>query len=145
MNKVFKQVCVNVLTVMVSFFLLYIVKSVNKGNFLDISECFGADFVFIMISALATTAGWRFAEGIEGWWPYNVFLCVEGMVLFFEYGYALGESSDILITITKWTAVAFIIFYILENMIICLYFRNAKTHYKNGTDSYSYKDREREE
>ena len=71
MEKVIKQLVVNVGIVMISILLLFFVKSLASGQIIAMDELLGAEFIFILISALLTTIGWRFAEGIGGGWLYR--------------------------------------------------------------------------
>lgn len=147
MRKVVKQLVVNIGIAMFSLLLLFIIKSLANGQFITIEQFLCAEFIFALISALMTTIGWRFAEGIVGCWWYNFLLTGEAIILLIEYGYALSEStpSSVLLIFTAITAILSGIFYVLENIIIYTYFRKKSTADAVNVmerTSYSYKDRE---
>jgi len=147
MRKVVKQLVVNIGIAMLSLLLLFFIKSLANEQIITIEQFLCAEFIFALISALLTTIGWRFAEGIAGCWLYDFFLSGEVVFLLIEYGYALSEStpSPVLLIFTEITTILFIIFYVLENIIIYKYFSKKSTADAVnviGRTSYSYRERE---
>lgn len=144
-EKVTKQVAVNIGIAMISILLLFFIKCLTWGQIIAMEELLGAEFIFVLISALMTTIGWRFAEGIEGQWVYNILLAAEVVFLLVEYGYALSEASlsEVFSVFMRVTTVVFVVFYALENIIIYKYFivinRSVATVERTN---YSYKERE---
>jgi len=71
---------VNLILVIVSVAVIFIAKTFANERMLAWTEYLGSDIMFVMITSLVTTIGWRFSENIVGHWIYNMIVCV---VLFF--------------------------------------------------------------
>ena len=136
MEKIIKQVTINLILVVVSVLVIFIAKTFVEGKLLGWKAYLGTDIVFVMITSLVTTIGWRFSENIKGHWLYNVII---GIVLFFfsmQYGMSIALSNDILKCSIAISLVIFLLFYFIENGIIIVYFKKSlKT-----IDKLSYND-----
>ena len=125
MEKIVKQVTINFILVVVSVLVIFFAKTFVEGKVLGWKAYLGTDVVFVMITSLVTTIGWRFSENIKGHWLYNI---IVGLVLFFfsiEYGVAIALSNDILKYSIAVSLVFFLFFYLIENCIIIVYFKKS--------------------
>lgn len=72
MEKVQKQIVVNVLIIVISIIVIFIAQTVASGKISPWREYLGDDFLLVLITSLGTTVGWRFSENIKGKWGYNL-------------------------------------------------------------------------
>ena len=136
MRKIIKQIVVNSILVIVSVAVIFIAKTFANEGLLEWKEYLGSDIIFVMITSLVTTVGWRFSENIVGHWLYNVMICV---ILFFfslEYGMAMIKWNDVLLYGVCISFVVFLFFYFIENCIIIYYFKKTV----KVIDKLSYSD-----
>ena len=122
MKKIIKQITINLILVIVSVAVIFLAKTFANEGLLAWEEYLGSDIIFVMITSLVTTIGWRFSEDIVGHWLYNVIICV---ILFFfslEYGMSMIKWNDVLLYGVIISSVVFLIFYFIENCIIIHYF-----------------------
>lgn len=126
MEKIKKQVMVNLILVIVSVIVIFIAKTVANDKVLVWKEYLGTDIIFVMITSLVTTVGWRFSENIIGHWLYNIII---GIIVFFltlEYGIAMVKRNSFILNGIIISMVVFLVFYLVENLIIIFYFRRAE-------------------
>lgn len=125
MKKKKKQIMVNLILVIVSVAVIFIAKTFANERMLAWTEYLGSDIMFVMITSLVTTIGWRFSENIVGHWIYNMIVCV---VLFFfslEYGMSLIKWNNVLLYGVVISSIVFLILYFIENCIIIYYFKKS--------------------
>lgn len=99
------------------------------------ARVFGDDFLLVLITSLGTTVGWRFSENIIGKWYYNILVVVLLFLLTLFYGIAMAiEMNEVLLLFIEIGTVAFILFYVLENVVIVkeLYRRNNSSKSNNS-------------
>lgn len=132
MDKIKKQITVNMVLVVVSVFVIFLAKSYNADSLLGWRYWLGADIVFVMITSLATMLGWRFVEDIKGPWLYNILIGVLVLGLGVEYGLAIANCNDFLISCILISLILFLFFYTIENLLVVLYFkRREKDNMRN--------------
>lgn len=122
MEKIRKQITINCLLVVVSVLVIFISKTWSVGKILSYREYLGTDIIFVMITSLVTTIGWRFAENIVGHWVYNVIIALVLFFFTFEYGTAVSTTNNILTTSIVISLVVFLLVYIVENILIIFHF-----------------------
>lgn len=136
MDKVNKQIKLNVALVFLSCLVIFIARSIALGKIATLHECVGADIVFTMITSLATTGTWRIVEDIEGELLYNAFLLIVIIVFSIIYGAAIiSSNNDAVFTFIVSCAVLFVIMYFAENIIIIRHFKKMQI----CTTDYRYK------
>lgn len=59
MEKVRKQIIINIVLVVASVLVIVLAKCYNADSFLGWRYWLGSDIVFVMITSLATMVGWR--------------------------------------------------------------------------------------
>lgn len=136
MDKVSKQIQLNVALIFFSCVVIFIARSIALGEIATLRDCIGADIVFTMITSLATTGAWRIVEKIEGNLLYNVFLLISLAIFSIIYGAAIvTNSNEVVFTFIMIGIVLFVIIYVIENIIIIRHFRSIQV---DVTD-YGYK------
>lgn len=136
MDKVSKQIQLNVALIFFSCVVIFIARSIALGEIATLRDCIGADIVFTMITSLATTSAWRIVEKIEGHLLYNVFLLISLAIFSIIYGAAIVTNSNkVVFTFIMIGIVLFVIMYVAENIIIIRHFRSIQV---DVTD-YGYK------
>lgn len=136
MDKVSKQIQLNVALIFFSCVVIFIARSIALGEIATLRDCIGADIVFTMITSLATTGAWRIVEKIEGNLLYNVFLLISLAIFSIIYGAAIVTNSNkVVFTFIMIGIVLFVIIYVIENIIIIRHFRSIQV---DVTD-YGYK------
>lgn len=136
MRKIIKQITVNLILVIVSVAVIFMAKTFANEGLLAWKEYLSSDIIFVMITSLVTTIGWRFSENIVGHWLYNMLICV---ILFFfslEYGMSMIKWNNTLVYGVIISFVVFLVFYFIENCIIIYHF-NKKI---KVIDKLSYSD-----
>ncbi len=124
MDKVIKQIKLNVVLILLSCLVIFIARSIALGKIATLYECVGADIVFTMITSLVTTGTWRIVEDIKGDLLYDAFLLIIIIVFSIIYGAAITSSNnDAVFTLILSCAVLFVAIYIIENMIIIKHFK----------------------
>ncbi len=134
MEKIVKQVTVNLILVIVSVMVIFIAKTYASGKLLDWKEYLGTDIIFVMITSLVTTIGWRFSESVIGHWLYNIIVGVLLFLFAIEYGISMVECNSILVHGIVISLVFFLIFYFIENSIIIYHFEKLE----KSVDKLSY-------
>lgn len=136
MEKVKKQITVNVLLVVISLLVIFISQSIANQKILPWQEYLGSDFLLVLITSLGTLLGWRFSESICYKWIYNL---VIGCVMFFLilfYGISMAmEMNNLLLLFLQILSVVFVIFYVWENIIIA---KEQKRRIANIQNSVGY-------
>ncbi len=125
MDKVKKQIQLNVSLIVFSCIVIYIMKSITLGRMAGLQDCAGADIVFTMITSLATTIIWRIVETIYGHFIYNIIVAF--ILIFFAiiYGIAISMAENTVVKEFIYISVGlFIIVYMIENIIIVRYLKN---------------------
>lgn len=124
MDKVSKQIQLNVALIVFSCLVIFIAHSISLGKIATLQDCVGADIVFTMITSLAATSGWRIVEGIEGSWLYNLFVLFLTAILLVIYGSAIAATNNHAVFIfIVICAGLFVITYCFENIIIVRHFK----------------------
>lgn len=125
MEKIAKQIVVNIIIIFLSVLVIIIAKSyaANKLVF-DTNSLFGPDIVFVIISSVCTMIGWRFVESIKAHWIYNLIVGVFLFLWTIVYGFNIAGSNDFVIKCTWGVVFTAIIIYIIETVIICWHFKN---------------------
>lgn len=136
MRKIIKQIVVNSILVIVSVAVIFIAKTFANEGLLEWKEYLGSDIIFVMITSLVTTVGWRFSENIVGHWLYNVMICVILFLFSLEYGMSMIKWNDVLLYGVCISFVVFLFFYFIENCIIIYYFKKTV----KVIDKLSYSD-----
>lgn len=127
MDKVNKQIQLNVALICFSCLVIFIARSIALEKVATLQDCVGADIVFTMITSLATTGAWRIVEKIEGNLLYNVFLLIMLALFSIIYGSAIATSdNEVVFTFIVIGAVLFVIIYVIENIIIIRHFKNVQ-------------------
>jgi hypothetical protein len=142
MDKVNKQIELNVAIIVFSCLVIYIVKSVALGRMAHLHECAGADIVFTMITSLATTISWRVIEKVEGKFVFfhNIVVFVVLALFAILYGIAIATNGDeVIVEFIYIAAGAFLVIYIIENVIIVNHFKKKQTV---TVEYFGYRDRE---
>lgn len=123
MEKIIKQITVNLILVIVSVVVIFMAKTVAHNRILNWKEYLGTDIIFVMITSLVTTIGWRFSENVVGHWIYNSSVCVILFIFAVEYGMSMIQCNGILIYGIEVSLVLFLFFYFVENCIIICHFQ----------------------
>jgi hypothetical protein len=142
MDKVNKQIEQNVAIIVFSCLVIYIVKSVALGRMAYLHECAGADIVFTMITSLATTISWRVVEKVEGNFVFfhNIVVFVVLALFAILYGIAIATNgNEVIVEFIYIAAGAFLVIYIIENVIIVNHFKKKQTV---TVEYFGYRDRE---
>lgn len=122
MEKIRKQIGINVGIIILSIIVMFICKSVYGKGFMPYRYYIGTDFIFLMLTSLATTVGWRFVEAIEVHWIYNLFSYGLLIIYGYEYGMSLLTNEEVFLQIIEISSAIFLIVYFIENIIIYNYF-----------------------
>lgn len=141
MKKIRKQITVNFFLVIVSVAVIFIMKTVYNDGLLEWKRYLGTDIIFVMITSLVTTIGWRFAENITGHWVYNLILAVILFLFVMEYGMSIQYCNETLIYIIAVSIFVFLLLYIIENSIIIFHFKRIT----KSIDKLSYRNEYKEE
>lgn len=126
MKKVVKQIAVNIFLVLFSVLVIFIANSIKIGRIdFELKAYLGSDIVFVMITSLATMAGWRFSERIVAHWIYDLVFVGVLLLFVFEYGISVAENAanKILIDFIYVSCFVFLAVYAVENIIVIHYFR----------------------
>lgn len=119
MEKVAKQIVVNILLIGISILVIFVAQSVAGGKLLPWQEYLGDDFLLVLITSLGTTVGWRFSENIIGKWYYNILVVVLLFLLTLFYGIAMAiEMNEVLLLFIEIGTVAFILFFMYWKMLL---------------------------
>lgn len=137
MEKILKQITVNLILVIVSVIVIFIAKTYANGKLLDWREYLGTDIIFVMITSLVTTIGWRFSESVIGHWLYNIVVCVILFLFAIEYGMSMVKCNSVLVHGIVISLVIFLLFYFIENSIIIYHFKKLE----KSVDKLSYNDK----
>jgi hypothetical protein len=127
MDKVGKQIGVNVLLILFSCIVIFIVKSVDLGRFAQLKECVGSDIVFTMITSLVTTVTWRYFEQVEGKYLFLYNIVVAFVMILFAILYGMSivvDENEVVINFTYISFGLFMAVYIIENVLIINHFKN---------------------
>lgn len=135
-EKIFKQIVINITLIFVSVLVVFAAKTFEADKILSVKAYLGSDIMFILITSLFTTLGWRFVEHITGNWIYNIVVIVILFYFTFEYGVSIIKRDGFIIDSISISIFVFIAFYIAENIIIVNHFNRQK---KSG-DNISYRD-----
>ena len=92
MSKVRKQMIINLLLVVVSAIVIVLAKSIPAGTLLPFGSYLGSDIVFVVISSLVGTMGWRYIENIHSW-GWDLFSVVALLVFSVFYGAAMATLN----------------------------------------------------
>lgn len=125
MEKIKKQITVNLVLVIASVFVIFIAKTCASGKLLGWKGYLGTDIIFVMITSLVTTIGWRFSESVAGHWVYNIIVCAVLFLFSVEYGISMIKCNSILKCGIVISLVLFLVFYFIENCIIIYHFRKS--------------------
>lgn len=137
LDKAKKQIGINLVIVVFSVIVIFLSKSIQAGGFLLSIECYlGSDIIFVMITSLTTTVGWRCIEGIHKW-GWNVFVFFFLLVLSLIYGLSIASLSPFIIILIECMLIVFLISTFVENLIIFCYFRHTENTSKKK-NCYNY-------
>ena len=143
MSKIRKQMVINLLLVIASGAVIVLAKSIPAGKLLPYGEYLGSDIVFVVISALVGTMGWRYVEEIHSWW-WNLVSIVSLIAFSVFYGAAIAILNDFVKSLILGTLIAFPILYIKENVMIYRHFQREQFSRKQGQSGnylgYKYRD-----
>ena len=142
MDKISKQLLLNVVLVFFSFIIIFLVRSFAIKKFATMSDCMGSDVIFTMITSLLTTFFWRITEDIQMPFIYNIIILFIMALFFVVYGLAIADPGNkFIIDIAFIFCDVFIFVYVIENIIIVY---NLKHRFKeiNVVIDYGYKNRE---
>ena len=135
MDKVSKQIQLNVALIVFSCLVIFIAHSISLGKIAALQDCVGADIVFTMITSLATTGAWRIVEKIEGNLLYNLFVSFLLAIFLVIYGSAIADAdNNAVFVFIVICAVLFVATYLVENIIIIKHFKNIQMN----IGDYSY-------
>lgn len=123
MKKTIKQIFLNVVLIGVSILAIYIGRCVSMGGSAEFEDCLNSDFVFVLITSLASVIFWRIVEDIKGGFIVNVIDGGIAVELIGLYGVSMVESLE-LSNVIYGSFWAFVVAYILENVIIICHFAN---------------------
>lgn len=141
MDKVVKQLVINVVIIFVSVIVIFVAKSFSTGEIMEWKEYLGADIMFVMITSLVTTVGWRFVESIVVHWGYNVFMSIALFFLVLGYGLAMAQvNNQFVIYYILISMLVFFVLYVIENIWIILHFKRVSK--KNRINNVGYVRRE---
>lgn len=143
MSKIRKQMVINLLLVIASTVVIVLAKSIPAGSLLPFGDYLGSDIVFVVISALVGTMGWRYVEEIHSW-GWNLISIVSLIAFSVFYGAAIATMNNFVKDLIIGTLIAFPILYIKENLMIYRHFRREQFAQKQGQSSnylgYKYRD-----
>ena len=122
MDKLKKQIVINILIVVISVVVIFFAKSYQANGLLDWHKYLGSDIVFVMITALLTMVSWRYVETIKGNGIYNVIVLFIGIIFAIEYGLAIADCNDFLTTCISWSLLIFLIMLVIVSFILFIYF-----------------------
>lgn len=149
MEKVVKQVVINVMLIILSVGVIVLAKTLSLKEFnIENWQCYmGPDIMFVIISSLITTIGWRFAEKIEMHWFYNLIIVFIMIGFVTEYGIAIGYGSDLYNPIFSkmilFSLVLFLIISFVEYIGIIFYFKKSMCKESSATNiawDFRYRD-----
>ena len=141
MDKLKKQIVINILIVVISVVVIFFAKSYQANGLLDWHKYLGSDIVFVMITALLTMVSWRYVETLKGNGIYNVIVLFIGIIFAIEYGLAIADCNDFLTTCISWSLLIFLIIYIVENKIIIDYYISIERN--RSRDNLGYREEEK--
>lgn len=131
-EKAKKQIMVNLFIVIFSAIVVFVAKSVYGGEIATFESCLGSDAVFIMITSMATSIGWRSVEQIHNWiWDAFVFLFL--LILAIIYGSSILSLSSAMISFIKSMTVAFLFFTFGEYKLIFCHFKRQEIASKQNS------------
>lgn len=143
MSKIRKQMVINLLLVIASTVVIVLAKSIPAGSLLPFGDYLGSDIVFVVISALVGTMGWRYVEEIHSW-GWNLISIVSLIAFSVFYGAAIATMNNFVKDLIIGTLTAFPILYIKENLMIYRHFQREQFAQKQGQSSnylgYKYRD-----
>lgn len=143
MSKIRKQMVINLLLVIASTVVIVLAKSIPAGSLLPFGDYLGSDIVFVVISALVGTMGWRYVEEIHSW-GWNLISIVSLIAFSVFYGAAIATMNNFVKDLIIGTLIAFPILYIKENLMIYRHFQREQFAQKQGQSSnylgYKYRD-----
>lgn len=128
MEKIAKQIVVNVLLIVLSVVVIVLAKmfTTKEFNIKNWESYMGSDILFVIVSSLITTCGWRFSEKIEIHWLYNLLVGFILVGFTFEYGIAVGVGNDfdnpIFSKLILFSLILFLVICFIEYMGIIIYF-----------------------
>lgn len=127
MDKVSKQIQLNVALIVFSCLVIFIAHSISLGKIATLQDCVGADIVFTMITSLATTGVWRIVEKIEGSLLYNILVSFLLAIFLVIYGSAIATTDNNAVFIfIMICAGLFVVTYLAENIIIIKHFKSVQ-------------------
>lgn len=131
MKKVFYQIVVNFFIIFLSVLVIFLAKTIGFKKMMPYDYYLCSDLVFVMLSSLLTMLGWRYVESIfcRFWEP----IVISGMVILsFLYGISLMSREPIILDIIRVCFFVFIAFYIIENIIVIVFFKKLEKSKSNG-------------
>lgn len=139
-QKVRKQIAINICIMSVSILVIYIGLCIEHGFYnLNWKDGLNAELIFVMISSLGSVVGWRIVEGIKKSFGYNLLLIMIGGAFCIEYGAALVVNNEALKFIILISCILLLFFYISEQL--ALIFNAAKSEPKKKSNSLKYGER----
>ena len=121
MDKVRKQMIINLLIVLTSAAVIVLAKSIPAGELLPWGSYLGSDIVFTVISSLVGTMGWRYVENIHSW-GWDLFSIIALLFFAVFYGAAMVNVNDLVKILIQITLGLFLFMYVCENRMIYRYF-----------------------
>lgn len=121
-----RQIAVNIGLIAISGFVIYFSTSFANKDFVTWDSCLDAEFVFTLLSTILGSFGWRYAEkNSASLW--DVVCAVFSVVLIIVYGSALAQDdNDVVRSMIRWAFWGFLLFYIVDNLIIVSHFKHKK-------------------
>lgn len=145
MSKIRKQMVINLLLVIASAIVIVLAKSISAGRLMPFGSYLGSDILFVAISSLVGTMGWRYVEDIHSW-GWDLVSIIVLIVFSIFYGVAMVILNDFVKDLIIGALITFLIVYIIENVMIYQHFRRQKvarvTVPSNNYVGYKYRDHE---